>query len=95
MSQQQQQRRFIVHVNRQSSSVWTYFEAHDFSNLPQNLQVKMKDEYEFQQEIGSGGKPTGIWYKAVRDNSGQTAGVTVGNDISPSNNNSNNNNKKD
>ena len=79
----QQQRRFILHINRQSkTSIWTYFEAHDFSNLPQNIQDTMKDEFDFQQEISSGsrsrsggGQPTGIWYKAVRNHS--SANVTT------------------
>ena len=55
--QETQQRRFILHINRQSTkTVWTYFEAHDFSNLPPNIQDTMKDVYDFQREIGSGSR---------------------------------------
>ena len=80
-----QPRRFILHINRQSNtSIWTYFEAHDFSNLPQNIQDTMKDEYDFQQEISSGsrsrsggGQPTGIWYKAVPNHSSSNVTTIV------------------
>ena len=87
--EQHHQRRFILHISRPTTTtVWTYFEAHDFSNLPPDLREIMQDELDFQQEIGSGdgggggrrgggGQPTGIWYKAVRNHHSTSASVST------------------